>query len=87
MAELWDAYDRNGNKLMQIYRIVMDERHTIYYGYLCVTDCPKDSVILQEGETIDYRWISKEEFLVHMDSAECIDVQKERLKEFVDSIR
>lgn len=35
-----------------------------YYMYLCITDMDKDAVILQEGETIDYKWITAEEVLV-----------------------
>lgn len=35
-------------------------RNTIYIYYLCETDCPKDSVTLQEGETIDYKWVDRE---------------------------
>ena len=36
---------------------------TIYYNYLCVTDCKKDSIILQEGETIDYKWVDRKSLL------------------------
>ena len=31
--------------------------------FLCVTNGPKDGVTLQEGETVAYRWVSREEFL------------------------
>ena len=31
--------------------------------YLCVTDCKKDSIILQEGETIDYKWVDRKSLL------------------------
>ncbi len=58
-----------------------------FYNYLCVTDCPKDSIRLQQGETIAYQWVSREEFIAYMDSGDCMDIQKVRLKEFVDSIR
>lgn len=71
--------------LEEIYRCLGG--HAIYYGYLCVTDCPKDSVTLQEGETIAYKWVTKEEFIAFMDSDEGIDVQKDRLEKFVDSLR
>ena len=30
--------------------------------YLCVSDFDKNSVVLQEGETIDYKWVDKETF-------------------------
>lgn len=42
----------------------------LHYGYksyvvefLCITDADKDSVRLQEGETIAYKWISGKELL------------------------
>lgn len=34
-----------------------------YVEYLCVTDCEKDSIILQEGETVDYKWIDRNSLL------------------------
>ena len=73
--------------LTQIHLYICDETQSIYYKYLCVTDCPKDSVTLQEGETIDYKWLSKEEFLAFMESNKAIDVQRMRLQGFLDSIR
>lgn len=36
--------------------------HSIHYSFLGITDCPKDSVILQPGETAGYRWVSEEAF-------------------------
>ncbi len=32
-----------------------------YYGYLCETDTAKDAVVLQEGETTEYKWITAQE--------------------------
>ena len=34
-----------------------------YSVYLCVTDMDKDAVTLQEGETIDYKWVTTEEVI------------------------
>lgn len=34
----------------------------LYIIYLCVSDFDKNSVVLQEGETIDYKWVDKETF-------------------------
>ena len=36
---------------------------TFYGYYFCETDCEKDSVVLQEGETVAYRWVTAEELL------------------------
>ena len=38
-------------------------RSSIHCRYLCVTDCAKDSIKLQEGETCDYRWVSARQLL------------------------
>ena len=55
---------------------------TIYYNFLCVTDCDKASVSLQEGETISYKWISEEEFTAFVNSGDMIDVQRARYHDF-----
>ena len=52
---------------------------SLYYCFLCVTDCCKDAITLQEGETISYRWLTKDEFLKFANSNECIPSQKARL--------
>lgn len=44
-------------------RFVKDETHSAYYAFVCITSCDKESVILQEGETCDYKWADKEEIL------------------------
>ena len=36
---------------------------TFYGDYFCETDCDKDSIVLQEGETVAYRWVTAEELL------------------------
>ena len=35
-------------------------RNSVNIYYLCVTDCSKSSITLQEGETTDYRWVERE---------------------------
>lgn len=41
---------------------VLHQRHQTYYvNYLCHTDIDKDSIILQEGETSAYKWVTAEE--------------------------
>ncbi len=59
---------------------------TFYWNYLCITDCPKDSVTLQEGETIAYKWVNKEDFLRFMESNEIVPTQKERWAPYLNKI-
>ena len=58
-------------KLTEINREVMDSTHSVYVEYLCVTDCDKDSITLQEGETVDYKWVSADE-IINMSKEEMI---------------
>lgn len=55
---------------------------TIYYNYLCVTDCDKSSIVLQEGETIEYKWLSEEDFIAFVNSDEIIRTQRERYRAY-----
>lgn len=45
-------------ELKEVGRVVTAS--TIYVEFLCVTDWDKDNITLQEGETVDYRWISRD---------------------------
>lgn len=45
--------------LQEIRRIVHDGHRSIYVEYLCITDWDKNAVILQDGETVDYKWVDK----------------------------
>lgn len=45
--------------LQEIRRIVHDGHHSFYVEYLCVTDWDKNAIVLQEGETVDYKWVDK----------------------------
>lgn len=58
-------------------------RDTIYMQYLCVTACDKAAVILQEGETIAYRWVSETEFAAFANSDGMIDMQRVRYQPYL----
>ncbi len=67
-------------ELTQVGKVVSN--NTIYVEFLCVTDWKKDDIILQEGETVDYRWVSKDE-LLKMKKDELVT---ERMQNFVDEL-
>lgn len=69
------------DNLKSLYSVVTDT--TIYLGYLCVTDIPKESVKLQKGETVAFRWVNKEDFREVFYSDQFVDGLRERLSEFV----
>lgn len=53
--------------LTEIGRVASPERHAIYVAFLCETNCDKSGITLQEGETVDFRWVSRD-VLLSMDS-------------------
>ena len=55
-------------------------RSCIHCRYLCLTDCAKDSIKLQEGETCDYRWVSARQ-LLDMPETELLGGQ---MKKYID---
>lgn len=79
--ELWEETGIHAEQLQSNYRCVTEE--TIYQGYVCQTSVPKDSITLQEGETIAYRWVSREEFLSIYESDQFPDLLRNRLQKFV----
>lgn len=51
---------------------------TLWYSFLAVTDCEKDKITLQEGETVAYKWLSEQKFIEFVNSPEIIEGQKKR---------
>ena len=63
----------------EINRFVWNKTRSCYVEYLCVTDCDKDSIILQEGETIAYKWATADE-IRNMSSEELLT---ETMRQFI----
>ncbi len=49
--------------LKEVGKIVSPQTHSIYVEFLCTTDQYKDNISLQEGETIAFRWVSRDELI------------------------
>lgn len=78
--ELWEETGLTGISFQEIGRCSTE--NTIFVSYLVITDCDKESVKLQRGETIGYRWISEEEFMRFLTSPLAIPTQRERLARY-----
>jgi len=61
--ELFEETGLVAEKLKEIGRMTIEKRHCHFVAYLATVSCDKKSVVLQEGETINYRWVSKAEVL------------------------
>ncbi len=80
IRELSEETGISSHDLREIGRYTSHD--TIYYNFLCVTDCDKSSISLQEGETTSYKWVSENEFIALVNSNEMIDIQRERYYKF-----
>lgn len=76
--ELLEETGLIADALTPAFYIIRPENHTIYQGYLAEYAGNKDAVRLQEGETIDYRWLSAAETVAFMQSDDCIAPQRDR---------
>lgn len=56
---------------------------TIYHNYICTVDCDKNSVRLQIGETVDFKWVTEKEFADFVNSDKMIPVQKIRYMSYL----
>lgn len=79
--ELREETGIESDALTEVGRVVSND--TVYVEFLCETDWRKDSIVLQEGETSAYRWVSKEE-LLSMKKEELIT---ERMQGFIDELK
>ena len=62
----------------EIDRFLEEDKHAIFYIFLCTVNCDKESVRLQEGETEAYLWMSEEEFVEFVNSDRMIPNDKRR---------
>lgn len=83
VRELREETGIRSDSLAAVGQVISDEYHTIYVEYLCVTDCDKDSIILQEGETSAYKWVTGNE-LISMKSDELVT---DRMQNYIDELR
>lgn len=81
VRELREETGIDSKDLLEVGRVTSN--NTIYVEFLCVTNCDKDSITLQDGETIAYKWISKNE-LVTMQKNELLT---ERIQQFIKELQ
>ena len=81
VRELREETGIESEELTEVGRVISHD--TIYVGFLCVTDSDKSSIVLQEGETSAYKWVTKDE-LISMKKEELVT---ERMQQFIDELK
>ena len=72
------------NNLELIYTIKKVEKNTFYKMYTCRCNIKKDSIVLQDVETIDYKWVTKNELINLIDSDNFVSPDKSKLLQFIE---
>ncbi len=85
--ELFEETGLTPDSMELLNVLFKDSSRTLFYSYLAKTGCDKDSVILQEGETTDYKWVDREGFLAYVDSDKAIISHNQRYEKYIDAIR
>ena len=79
IRELREETGINETNLVELGRVV----HSIYVDYIVITDWDKSNIILQQGETQDYKWVDKDT-LKNMKSNELVT---RRMQLFIEELR
>ena len=79
LRELREETGIQAESLTELGRFANAPTHSVYVDMLCETDCAKDSVILQEGETAAYKWVSGDEITAMSDD----ELVSRRLREYI----
>ena len=64
-----------------------DLKQTLYFSYLCLTDCDKLSVTLQEGETVSFRWLPERDFFAFVQTGDFAAGPLTRWQAYWDAVR
>ena len=81
--ELREETGLTAKEMEQIHFEVYREKQALFYCYVCEVDCDKDSITLQEGETVDYRWLSEQEFIDFVNSDRMMQGLKRRYSDWL----
>ena len=79
--ELREETGIEAERLVEVGRV--RRTHTIFVEFFCETDCGKNSIRLQEGETTAFRWVSREA-LISMKKSELVT---ERMQQFIGELQ
>lgn len=69
--------------LQELGTVIDKSNKTIYFDYLCITDCDKGNVTLQEGETINYKWVTVDE----LNAVSKAELLTKRMQDFIEELR
>ena len=85
--ELFEETGLRPDSMELLSHLFKDSSHSMFYSYLARVSCDKDSVVLQEGETTDYKWVDTAGLLEYVDSDVAIKSHNMRYEDYFNSLR
>ncbi|MBO4679299.1 MAG: NUDIX hydrolase [Lachnospiraceae bacterium] len=85
--EMLEETGLKAEKLEFVDNFVAEWSNSIFFSYVAYVSCDKDSVKLQEGETIEYKWVDLEGFFKFLDEDDALKGHNERYKKYIDTLR
>lgn len=80
--ELFEETGISCHEFKEVARNRDEKKQAFFYSFVCTVDCEKDSVQLQEGETVGYLWMSEKEFVQFINSENIIPSNRQRYDSF-----
>ena len=84
--ELLEETGIDSHSFRLISNTVSERSKCIFYSYLTEVDCLKDSVILQEGETVAYKWVNRDGLLDYTKSELTIPSHNKRYESYLEEL-
>lgn len=85
--ELFEETGIVAHSLKLIDSVTNRDDQAIYKIYLCTCKVDKEAIILQEDETINFKWISRQELINVIDSDCFVAPSRRRLAEYINSTK
>lgn len=86
IRELAEETGIHARNLVPLYHTVSERSQAIHHGFLCVTDCDKNAIVLQPGETIGWKWLKRDALLAFAESDAYDPAQRQRLLSCFEAI-
>ena len=85
--ELKEETGLEADQLELINVVFREPSHSLIYCYVADVDADPDSVILQEGETVDYKWVDAAGLIEYSTSDVAIKTSVERYADFYNALK
>ena len=85
--ELKEETGLEADQLELINVVFREPTHSLIYCYVADVDADPNSVILQEGETVDYKWVDAAGLIEYSTSDVAIKTSVERYADFYNALK